>query len=154
MLIAGTAAAILLTLGSARAAGTPDTAQLAPVQRWIDAFNASQSPLPEDVFTSDVVITDQFAPYAWNGTAAMHAWSTSIAEGFADPRVAHERVVTGAPISYLKNKTGDRVSFVLPATLTYEFKGKPQTDKALWLFVVVKDGSDWKIAADTWTKTE
>jgi hypothetical protein len=52
------------------------------------------------------------------------------------------------------DKAGDRVSFVIPATLTYVLDGKPGTDHALWLFVVAKSGAGWKIVADTWTRTD
>lgn len=142
------------TIGRVLAATAPDAAQLAPVQRWIDAFNAAQAPLPEDVFTSDAVVTDEFAPFAWSGTAGVHAWSQRVAAGFSSPRIKHEHVAVGAPIAFLQSKAGDRVSFVLPATLTYEQDGTPGTDKALWLFVVVKTSDGWKIAADTWTGSE
>ena len=52
-----------LAAGADDAPSGPSAAMLAPVYRWIDAFNAARVPLPEDVFSDDVVITDQFPPY-------------------------------------------------------------------------------------------
>ena len=74
--------------------------------------------------------------------------------GAAKRRIRSQHVVTEAPRAYMADKSGERASFVFPATLTYELDGKPNTDRALWLFVVEKasDGI-WKIAADTWTRT-
>ena len=138
----------------AATADGPTPAMLAPAQRWIDAFNAAKTPLPEDDFTGDVVITDQFPPYVWSGTAGMRAWSEAIGKSLKNTRVENEHVVVQAPYSFMIDKAGEHASYVLPATLTYEIDGKPYTDKALWLFVVVKDSAgNWKIAADTWTKT-
>jgi ketosteroid isomerase-like protein len=141
-----------LVLAATISAPTP--AMLAPVQRWIAAFNALQTPLPQDVFTDDAVITDQFAPYVWNGAAGIHAWSQRLETGMHSPRVAFQHVVTDAPRAFMISKDGDRVSFVLPATLTYKVDGKEGVDRALWLYVVVKQGDVWKIAADTWTRTD
>ena len=125
----------------------PTAEMLTPVRRWIAAFNAVQTPLPEDVFTDDAVITDQFAPYVWTGSSGVHTWSEALARGMHSPRVGFQHVVTEAPRSFMISKSGDRVSFVLPATLTYSVDGKSGTDRALWLYVVVKQGDVWKIAA-------
>ena len=84
---------------------------LTPVYQWIEAFNAARAPLPENVFTSDAVITDQFPPYVWSGT-----------------RVRGQRVTVGSPRAFMIDKSGSRASFVLPATLKYVFDGKPGTD--------------------------
>jgi SnoaL-like domain len=128
---------------------------LAPVQRWIDAFNAAKTPLPEDVFTADVVITDQFPPYVWSGAAEADAWSERLNAGLLGSRVKNEHVVTEPPRAFMIDKAGDRASFVLPATLTYDFDGKPTSDRALWYFVVVRTAEGtWLIAADTWTRTD
>jgi hypothetical protein len=133
---------------------TPTAEMLAPVQRWIAAFNAVQTPLPEDVFTDGAIITDQFAPYVWSGSAGIHTWSEALNKSLHSPRVGFQHVVTDSPRAFMISKTGDRVSFVLPATLTYSVDGKPGTDRALWLYVLVKQGDVWKIAADTWTRTD
>jgi ketosteroid isomerase-like protein len=127
---------------------------LMPVRQWIDAFNAAQTPLPETVFTDDVTITDQFSPYVWSGKAAAHAWSEALNSGLHSARITHEHVDTTDPRAFMINRAGDRASFVLPATLTYQEDGKPGVDAALWLFVVVKGSDGWKIAADTWTRTD
>ena len=143
---------VVFTAASAQPTRTPSAAMLAPVQRWIDAYNAAQT-LPDDIFTDDVVITDEFPPYAWSGKVGARAWGARIEQSFQKRRATHEHVVTGTPQAFMTSQAGDRASFVLPATLTYDVEGKTQTDRALWLFVVVK-GSDnsWKIAADTWTQ--
>jgi hypothetical protein len=147
---------VVLCAGALPAAAAPsvDGAMMAPVQRWIAAFNDAKTPLPEDVFTTDAVITDQFAPYVWSGTAGVHAWSQWLNASLQSARVKKQHVVTGAPQAVMIAKRNDRAAFVLPATLTYEVDGKPGTDRALWLFVVVKSGNRWKIAADTWTRTD
>lgn len=138
----------------AAAGDTPDAAMMAPVHRWIQAFNAAKTPLPEDIFSDDVVITDQFEPYVWSGRAAMHTWSERLNHSLTSSRVKDEHVARDSPRTFMIDKAGDRASFVIPAALTYVLDGKPGAGRALWLFVVVKSGSGWKVAADTWTRSE
>jgi len=151
-------ASLLLALAATSAPAlaapkAPSPAMLAPVMAWIEAFNADRLPLPRDVFTADAVVTDQFPPYVWSGSTGVEAWSKSLEDGLRDPKLKHERVEVGTPQQFLTGGTTDRAQFVLPATLTYTYDGKPGTDRALWLFVVVKEDGVWKIAADTWTRT-
>ncbi|MBV8722371.1 MAG: hypothetical protein JO277_09490 [Candidatus Eremiobacteraeota bacterium] len=138
----------------AAALTSPTQAMTAPVYRWIGDFNAARTPLPRDVFTDDAVITDEFAPYVWSGRAGVRAWSEDLDRSVHSPRIRDEKVVVGAPRAFMIDAPGDRASFVLPATLTYVFDGTPSTDRALWFFVVVKDGDAWKISADTWTLSD
>jgi ketosteroid isomerase-like protein len=128
----------------------PDAAMLKPVQDWIAAYNAGTGPLPEDIFTRDVVITDEFPPFIWTGISGEHHWATGI-DGFMKP--GQEHVSVGAPRFFQSARSGDRVSFVLPAHLWIS-RGKRRLDQsALWFYVLVKTASGWKIAADTWTAT-
>jgi hypothetical protein len=148
--------AVLLTCGSlfaalaARAQPAPDAAMLQPVQRWIDVYNSGTGALPEDIFADDVVITDEYPPYVWRGKAGEHAWASAI-DNFIKPGKQH--VSIGAPQSFEPTRDGTRVRFVLPATLTFTSSrtGKEETERALWLFVLVKSANTWKITADTWT---
>ena len=146
--------AMAVVLSAAVALATqngPDPSMMQPVQQWIDGFNSGTGPLSEDVFTDDVVITDEFPPYVWIGKSAEHQWARAI-DAFIKPGNHHLSV--GAAQSFQAGK--DRVTFVLPATLTLTAArtGNLVTEHALWLFVLVRDGNEWRIAADTWTKSE
>jgi len=154
VLSAGLAAACNKASSTSPAGVGPDAAMLSPAQQWIDAFNAARTPLPEAVFAEDVVITDTFPPYVWSGKTAAHAWSEALNEGIHSPLLKREHVETAAPRAFLINDAGDRVSFVLPATLTYEEDGKPYVVRAAWQFVLVKGAEGWRITADTWTRTD
>lgn len=129
-------------------ASAPDAAMLKPVQEWIAAYNAGTGPLPEDIFTQDVVIADEFPPFIWTGISGEHRWAT-VLDGFMKP--GQEHVSVGPPRFFESARSGDRVSFVLPAHLWIS-GGKGRLDEsALWFYVLVKTASGWKIAADTWT---
>ena len=135
---------------SARAPLMPDSAMLKPIQEWIAAYNRGTTPLPEEIFTQDVVITDEFEPFTWAGISGEHRWAQVI-DTFMKPGQQH--VSAGAARWFRSTKSGDRVSFVLPATLTI-FRGKRKfAEHALWFYVLLKTPSGWKIAADTWTPT-
>src|SRR5579872_3874699 len=140
---------VFATALSVRAQSAPDAAMLQPVQRWIAAYNSGTA-LPEDIFADDVVITDEFPPYVWSGKAGEHAWASAI-DRFIKPGQQH--VSVGAAQSFRPARGGTRVSFVLPATLTFtpSSTGKKATEHALWPIVLVKSADGWKIEADTWT---
>jgi hypothetical protein len=147
MFAAAALSAVLAPSASARAPSAPDVAMLKPIQEWIAAYNSGTAPLPEEIFTQDVVITDEFPPFTWTGISGEHRWAKSI-DSFMKPGLQH--VSAGAARRFRSTKSGDRVSFVLPATLTFSGKRK-YSERALWFYVLVKTASGWKIAADTWT---
>jgi ketosteroid isomerase-like protein len=142
-------AALLIVLGASNA---PDAAMMQPVQQWIDAYNDGSGPLPEDIFTDDVVVTDEFPPFVWSGKNGEHQWAQSI-DAFIKPGQQH--VSAGPARSFRLSHDGKRASFILPATLTYTSTrdGMKVTEQALWLFVLVQGADGWKIAADTWTQS-
>lgn len=109
----GTLAFVLSAAVALGAQIGPDASMMQPVQQWIDGFNRGAGPLPEDVFTDDVVITDEFSPYVWIGKSAEHKWAQAI-DAFIKPGNHHLSV--GPAQSFQAGK--DRVTFVLPATLT------------------------------------
>lgn len=142
--------AMLAPPASARAPSVPDAAMLKPIQEWIAAYNAGTAPLPEEIFTQDVVITDEFEPFTWTGISGEHRWAQAI-DSFMKPGQQH--AAAGAVRRFRSTKSGDRVSFVLPATLTISSGKRKFSERALWFYVLVKTASGWKIAADTWTPT-
>jgi hypothetical protein len=139
---------VLLVSPAFAHASAPDAAMLKPVQEWIAAYNAGRGPLPEDIFTQNVIITDQFPPFIWVGLSGEHRWATVI-DRFMKPGQQH--VAVGAPRFFQSASSGDRVSFVLPAHLWIARGKKRFTESALWFYVLVKTSRGWKIAADTWT---
>lgn len=135
-----------------RAQSSVDAAMMQPVQQWIDAYNAGTAPLPEDRFTDDAVITDEFPPFVWSGKAGEHQWANAI-DKFIRP--GNQHVSVGAAQSVQVARDGSRVAFALPATLTLTSTrtGQRTTEHALWRFVLVRSlGGRWMIAADTWTQ--
>lgn len=149
MFAAAALSVILAAPASARAPSAPDAAMLKPIREWIAAYNAGTAPLPEEIFTQDVVITDEFPPFTWTGISAEHRWAETI-DSFMKPGLQH--VSAGAARRFRSTKSGNRVAFVLPATLTFSGKRK-YSERALWFYVLVKTARGWKIAADTWTAT-
>jgi len=125
----------------------------APALYWIDAYNAHRTPLPQGVFTDDVAITDQFAPYHWVGTSGLRDWSSHIDNSLQKDAAAKYHVVVGSLTGLIVARDGNEATFYLPATLTYLVDGKLTEDRALWQFVVVRSGDKWKIAGDVWVRT-
>ncbi len=144
------AVALPVLMASPALAGpaAPDAAMLKPVQEWIAAYNAGTGPLAENIFTRDVVISDEFPPFIWTGISGEHRWATAI-DHIMKPGQEHGSA--GSPHFFERARSGRRVSFVLPAHLWISGPKGRLSERALWFYVLVKSAHGWKIAADTWT---
>ena len=147
-LIGAALSAMLAPPASARAPSAPDAAMLKPIQEWIAAYNRGTTPLPEEIFTQDVVITDEFEPFTWTGISGEHRWAKVI-DTFMKPGQQHASA--GAARTFRSTRSCDRVSFVLPAILTISRGKRVFTERALWFYVLMRTPDGWKIATDTWT---
>ncbi len=141
---------VLIVLPALARPAAPDAAMLKPVQEWIAAYNAGTGPLPENIFTRNVVIADEFPPFIWTGISGEHRWATAT-DHIMKP--GQEHVSAGSPRFFERARSGRRVSFVLPAHLWISGRKGRLSERALWLYVLVKTASGWTIAADTWTTT-
>ncbi len=138
--IAGTA--------TARAQAKPETV----ARQWLAAFNAGDMAKAGALNSpSGTSIIDEFAPYTWTGAKAFSDWAADFgadakARGITDPTV-----VLAAPI--VQNLTATQAYLIFPAVYTYKQKGVAMRETARHAIVLRKEGSDWKVAAWTWTGT-
>ncbi|HTT97359.1 MAG TPA: hypothetical protein VMF58_04880 [Rhizomicrobium sp.] len=103
----------------------------------------------EKIFADDVVIVENFAPYVFRGPDAVTRWRA----GFRDhaATLADLRVEFGEPQDF--SRDGDRAYFVLPTTWTGRTRGKAFEEHGGWAFVLVEDGSAWRVASYAWAVT-
>jgi hypothetical protein len=136
-----------LSLCGPAMAGPAEDAALAPVKAFVAALNSGSLPDAEATMTSAPAITDEFAPFHWQGKGTVAAWmagddADSKAHGNTDGAVSID-----APIHF--NVAADHGYAVVPMHYTYKQAGKPVTENALFTVSLVKQKGKWLMSS--WT---
>lgn len=148
----------LVGAGAADAAGKPvppavTAPMLDPVRAWVDAFNSATQTYPENAFTSDAIVQDQFGIFAWTqGSGGARKWWYDLV---GRTREEHQRFLayhqhldlSDPQFAHIKP---DRAFFVMPATLTWVQQGTKHTMTARWIVTEVKTASGWRINSHAW----
>jgi ketosteroid isomerase-like protein len=145
------AAALALAAGLTVAQAAPAGGPVAALHQFIDAFNKGDVKAAQAAHASDVVIIDEFPPHVWRGPNAFQAWAASIDKAAKAAGDTDQKVILGAPVRSEVN--GDTAYAVVPATFTYNRKGKPMTERAQFAAAMRKDGAAWKLAGWAWAGT-
>jgi ketosteroid isomerase-like protein len=124
---------------------------LAPLKRYIDAFNAGDAEAMAACFAVPGTILDGMAPHLWHGPTAAQDWYRDVlVEG--EHLGAGDYHVTLGPALHA-NVTGDAGYVVSPATMTFKLKGQQVTQTgAIFTTAFQKVAGDWRIAAWAWAK--
>jgi hypothetical protein len=133
------------TFTGAFAAPATDPA-LAPFPQFIDAMNAGNTTKAAATYAPSVTIIDEFGPHIWNSFAGWAGDLTTSfkAEGMSDFHIAL------SPVSF-KNVDAKVGYGVAPATLTFNLKGKPTTEKGMFTFSTAKQAAGWRITGWAWS---
>ena len=136
---------VCLGVTTAAFAGPAEDAVMQPVTKFIAAINAGDAAAAAASMTSSQSITDEFAPYHWDGPHALSDW---FAGDVADMK-AHD--VTAGSVSIAKpltlSVTGTHAYAVIPTTYSYAEKGKKTTEKAIFTMSLEKTGGAWLIGS-------
>ena len=124
---------------------------VAAVQQYIAAFNKGDAAEMAAVCADSLSILDGMAPHVWHGPAATQDWYADVlAEGeHLGARGYH--VTIGTPLH--ANVTGDAAYVVVPATMTFDLKGRRVTQSGASFTVALrKVSAGWRLASWAWTK--
>ena len=158
-LIAAFVAWLAANAGSAQAADAPNAAQRAalmkPVNAWVRAFDAHDVRFPADAFTSDCVVIDEFAPFAWapGETPSVQSWYKKVV-GADGPKhrarvlASHEYVVVGEPENV--RIAGDLAYMTFHAYWGGNFEGRRRVEHGLFVVVERKTAGGWLMSANSW----
>ena len=146
-------AAMPAAMVSAAAATQPviDRALLAPIDALVVAMNRGDDHAIAALMTTDVVITDEVAPYRWIGPNAEAHWSHD------DGLLIHKRGVTashsarGVPTFVHHDAT--HAFIMVPLAYDYTCGGKRQHETGLWTIDMLKTGDLWRITFLGFAKT-
>ena len=128
------------------------TAPQAVVKAFMDGFNSGNLAKSAALNSaSGTSIIERFAPYTWTGTGAFDHWSADYDSNAKANGITDGKVTLSAPL--VQSVTETQAYLIYPSLYLYKQKGTPMREPGRVAMVLRKEGSDWKIAAWTWTGT-
>jgi len=120
---------------------------MAPVNQFIDALNAGDAKKAAAAHMAGSPIIDEFAPHHWNSFAA---WLRDFMTDAKKNKVTGVHVTLAAPTT---STVGAKEAYeVVPNTITAKADGKPNEEKGIFTFALVKTAHGWRIASWAWAK--
>jgi len=147
------AAVVCISMGI----GIPDQAQptdpqmVAPINKFIDAFNKGDMAGAAATHAADatLTITDEVAPFMWGGAQALTSWANDLASDAKKNGLTDQHVSIGKPTRLETDGTSGYV--VVPAVYSFKKGGTAMQEKAQMTFALKKGASGWLIHGWTWT---
>jgi ketosteroid isomerase-like protein len=143
---------------SAAEAAQADAPLMRPVNVWVDAFNSGQMTFPQDAFTDDCTVIDEFPPFTWSATRenVRHWYARLIGSDSAAHHArflaAKEHLTLHSP--RFERQPGDDAYLVFPATLRYRLRNERHAQRGTFVVVERKTAGGWRIAAHSWAIDE
>ncbi|HEY2797795.1 MAG TPA: nuclear transport factor 2 family protein [Thermoanaerobaculia bacterium] len=124
---------------------------IAAVRHYMDAFNSGDAKEMAATFAVPGSILDGMPPHLWMGPTAAQDWYRDVLIEGVQHGASGYHVTLGEPLQ--NNVTGDSAYVVVPATMTFQLKGKQVTQTgALFTVALRKLPEGWRIAAWAWSK--
>ena len=143
--------ALVAIMTSTTRAESDTSEAFATVRQYIDAFNKGDVKAMSTLFAVPGVILDGMAPHLWQGPTASQDWYRDVLTEGEHLGASGYFVTLGEP-RYV-NVTGDAAYVVVPATMTFQLKGRQVTQKGATFTVALRKQADgWRIAAWAWAK--
>lgn len=137
-------------MGAAASAQAPNAEVMAPIQKFMDAFNKGDMAGAAATHAAgpDLVIIDEVPPYLWRGEHAFHAWMADLDADAKKAGVTEPAVAISTPIR--SDVIGDQAYVVVPAVYTFKQKGTAMRETAQMTFVLKKGTTGWMIHGWSW----
>jgi hypothetical protein len=149
--ILGAIVCLSVGVGSAAQAQTADPQLMAPINKFLEAFNTGDAAGAAATHASeaDLVIIDEVPPYLWRGTQAFQTWAADLEREDKKQGVTDQKVSIGAMTRV--ETDGIAAYVVVPSVYTFKQKGVAMREAAQMTFTLKKSGSGWLIHGWTWT---
>lgn len=132
-------------------AQTPDPQVMAPIQKFMDAFNKGDiaGAAATHAAEADLVILDEPPPFLWRGPKAFQTWAGDLDADAKKHGISDQAVTIKAPTRV--EVEGDGAYVIVPAVYSFKEKGVPMRATAQMTFALKKGASGWLIHGWTWT---
>lgn len=131
-------------------AASPEAELVAPVRKWIEAFNKGDVEAAKAGCAEATSIIDEFPPYEWHGAGACSTWMDDFDANAKSSGLTDSIVTIGKPLH--ATVTGDRGYLVIPAGYTYKNNGKPAAQKDAVLTIAMQKGAaGWTMTGWAWS---
>ena len=148
-IVAIAVAAASLTATAAWASDKTDV--LAVVKDYNTALNKGDQKAAAADCAPRLSITDEFAPYSWQGADANAGWFADYAAWTKKNAVKNDIVALARP--WRVEVDGDHAYAVVPATFTYTKRGAKVVEAgAVWTFALQKTAGHWRIVSWAWSE--
>jgi ketosteroid isomerase-like protein len=128
-----------------------DSAVMATVQHFTDAFNKGDTKTAIAMCAAQTDIIDEFAPYVWHGVGACAKWSADYDQWAKKNAITDGSVTLGSPRHV--DVVGEHAYAVVPADFTFKQNGSPDKETGSSITVVLRKGANgWRISAWAWSK--
>lgn len=143
IVMAGIAA--LLSAPAAAGHSTPTQVVTSLIASFVDAVNKGDVPHALAHLAKDVSITEELAPFRWQGPDAGSAWLTAMQKNSERLGVTDILMKLGKPTQVLVE--GERAYEVVPGVVTLKGKQQVLHENGVLTFALQRLGGDWKIVS-------
>jgi hypothetical protein len=148
-------AALALLAATALTATEAAASDEADVMKVVNDYNTALNRGDQKAAASDsareLAITDEFAPYSWQGPGANAGWFADYAKWTKKNVVRNDTVALAAPWHVVVD--GDRAYAVVPATFTYTKQGAKVVEAgSVWTFALHRTAGHWLIVSWAWAQ--
>jgi hypothetical protein len=146
----GVVAGCVLT-GVAVRAQSPDPQVMAPINKFIDAFNKGDTAGAAATHAAepDLVIIDEVPPFHWSGPKAFQMWAADLEGDSKKNGMTDEKVTIGKATRV--ETDGGSAYVIVPSTFSFRQKGVAMRETAQMTFTLKKGAGGWLIHGWTWT---
>lgn len=144
--------ALFASLAAPAAAATVPAGIMTTINAVLNDTNANNLSKLDSYYTSDAVVVDEFPPYMWTGAKAGSTWWGGLMQTNKKMAISNMKAAMSGSIQHF-NVAGDKAYVVVPLTVNYAYKGKPQKETGTLTLTMQRSGNAWKIATQTWGTT-
>ncbi|MEP6917512.1 MAG: nuclear transport factor 2 family protein [Acidobacteriota bacterium] len=132
-------------------AQAPDPQIVAPITRFMDAFNKGDAAgaSATHAAAADLVIVDEVTPFTWHGEQAFKMWAADLESSDKKLSITDQHVAVGAPTRV--ESDGASAYVIVPTVYTFKQSGEAMRANAQMTLVLKKGPGGWLIHGWTWT---
>ena len=138
-------------IGPAVQAQTTDPQLMAPINKFLEAFNKGDMAGAAATHASDadLVIIDEVPPFLWRGAQAFKTWAADLERDEKKKGITDQQVSIGAVTRV--ETDGAWAYVIVPSVYSFKQAGVAMRETAQMTFALKKGAAGWLIHGWTWT---